>query len=69
MSGRGFGTHTRDHRRSTLGGAGAAWARREQRRPKKASSGGFLRNRLPLPSRDSIYTVHPSSTVTRGGSD
>jgi len=37
----------------------------EQRRPEKVSSGGFLRNRLRLPSRDSIHNVDPSSTVKR----
>jgi hypothetical protein len=37
----------------------------KQRRPEKASSGGFLRNRLQLPSRDSTHNIHPSSTVKR----
>jgi hypothetical protein len=43
-------------------------ARTNNESPEKLSSGGFLRNRLQLPSRDSIYNIHPSSMVTRRGS-
>jgi hypothetical protein len=42
---------------------------REQRSPEKVSSGGFLRNRLQLPSRDSTYKIHPSSPVARADLD
>jgi len=44
-------------------------ARPEQRSPKRVPSGGFLRNRLRLPSWDSTHNVHPSSTVTRADLD
>jgi hypothetical protein len=37
-------------------------SRCSQRSPEKASSGGFLRNRLQLPSRDFTHNLHLSST-------